>query len=1401
MSFKIENAQNINVLKEKLAYKLNTAPEFLYIYPDLTLDSVNFVDKTDVVDIPLENVLSKEENVVVIDVFKYVNNLQVLDDFYRTVNILLEWDESNTESIFIPLYLDKFNKTYPSDIVDSLLAAYQFDIPKIIEYNKNVTFEEIETILSSFESSITTFLENYSIKTEDRTVSETNFENKKYTKTILTQTVTTTLDLNDPELAYCNLDILFNSIALNKSYQLAIYKNLAKIHEDLQYSVNIDYNTFNSINIYSDIESEYDKPKIKIYIEDNYAKIEFKNSDYKIVEILGNLLNFDDFELSEKAESPKLSNITSIINFPGTYINLYILLDLFLVSVNNNTVYTNILSKFSATEKVFTDKMFSCRLIYRTTANHLVVANVKQICYTVQKIKPNSSVFVDSCDKNLQISITKCKNGDDLDEFLRDFNIVISKIYETQKESIVASYEEMGININIIDSESEINFSANNMPCKLEKGSEEKQFLATVYPYLFKPEPIEQLYQRDDFRLIENIKGTNYLSSCTKRPIVISDEEAQQKIADNNGIEPLSLKKYPENTIQMPLRKDIPANKQPLIEPMWFYCESKEDMQNRGDFDKLSDREKKSADSTRLGFVANNSVTPSPGVDTVTGEKIKLQLPCCYKPLLKTTSSSKMPKTGESMVKNGNLGELPDLVNKLLTNCAEEEFRSFNRIGVVNSPKSLTKEDVRESFLECILTATNNMDRKPEIKKSLALYIPLAKQSLPHMTTDEIYEKYFSENATEYIDPFYFLRMFECLFTCNIIVLRKDSIGDTKKSIQISFVVPYFKHMLYINEHESYLTKSALGRKTIIIYEHRGGAPTPFYSCELITATDKIGLRPQIFPFNNTFIANLREVKEFCFDNSIIDNDLKYIEGANYPELWRWNKIIKFERQYIDEYGKTRQLLGVLKNTHLDEFPFIINISPIEPLPIICVSENPLELTEEIADEDWFEIYNAFLICISHSSYVNEDINQHTKTISGKLGLIYFEIKKNSSVESTEPLSEIKNYNDLKNIALSLKSLFIWMFSNFISDDTIENKYIENFIELKTIEVENCIYENPTEFLSIEKNPGYFLDGKLKVEKNSSITERLIYYLNLESKNIEKLKEYKNRYIIENYFDSAGNYKIYNNQTIAKILPDNYNSTDNFKILQLNKWFEELLGKPLTENFQTSMLYGIKLAEVAKIITNSLRRGSVNINKVKLPEISYVDLDQDTKSVISDKVKNNINIYNKCLQNNVPNSDNYTLDYNKFKTILSITKNINNIYTSIYELQKYIRSIPSFVNKTLKEKIAFNDKHKIHNSFQKDSNGVYFVSNYYTDGKLSLCSNTVSIEDALKSAIKWNNYRSFYKSAKNYNINFSNYPIARLLPNGENNYTVTKINEGLPEEKPAKIAFVFGTAQVTPVLN
>ena len=177
MSFKIENAQSINDLKEKLAYKMKTAPEFLFTYPELTLDSLNFIDKTDVVNIPLKQVLSSEqENVIVIDVFNYVKDLTTLDDINGTVNILLEWDENNSESIFKPLYLNKFNQIY-SPMVDTYLLAFQSEIPEIIEYNKSNSFEEIETIVSNFEDDITSFLENYSLLTEDQTVSEIIAEN------------------------------------------------------------------------------------------------------------------------------------------------------------------------------------------------------------------------------------------------------------------------------------------------------------------------------------------------------------------------------------------------------------------------------------------------------------------------------------------------------------------------------------------------------------------------------------------------------------------------------------------------------------------------------------------------------------------------------------------------------------------------------------------------------------------------------------------------------------------------------------------------------------------------------------------------------------------------------------------------------------------------------------------------------------------------------------------------------------------------------------------------------------------------------------------------------------------------------------------------------------------------
>jgi hypothetical protein len=1384
MSTKIEitDAKNVEDLKNKLAYELKTSPEFLYISGDSLNNTSNSLPTKFVTfkDNKQSNIQDYTKNTrIVIDIFNYVENMDIDHLFDVSVDsdivYLTKWDD-DSNPLFMPLYLYKL---YQDDSLKNMIAVVLAgmsgsNVEKLREYFDRNTEDEIISTVQAFEKNRQKWLEEYQKSIKISQISELTDESDiKYTKEILSQIVTVTIDTSTEETQYFNLDVMFNTLLLNNDYKLAIYKDLAKIHKDLEHTVNINYNTFNSIHIYPNIYSEYSEPEIRVYIDDDYnikiASIN-KGAKDKIVQIISKLFNLDPGLIDKSAE---ISNITGAINYENKYINKYILLDLILnKKFLSEESHKEIVSKFSTNEKIFTDKMFSSRIFFKTKSNKIIVANVKQICNTVTSKPPHA---FKNCNKNLQVNIAKCKDDNSLSEFLYYFNNLITVVYDGNKDNIIQSYEAAGININIINDDSQLTLSANDVPCKLEKGSEEKQFFATLYPYLFKPEIIIKSQHKDDFRNIESLKGTDYLSSCSKKPIVISEEEARNKIEQNNGVIPDSLVKYPTNTIKMPTRSDIPSNKPPFIYPIWFYCKNKADMEKSGELENASERVIKSADSTSIGFIGRNTITPTPGKDLVTGETVPLKLPCCYKPRTKSTSSSKLPnsKTGNSMVKDGFYGDLPPLILDLIKNAAKDTELSeirFNRLGVVSADSPLSPMTVRDSFFKCMLIATENDYNEDDIKKSLILYSPIAKQSLPDMTVDEIYEKYFSENATEYIDPFYFLQMFEVMFNVGIIVLRRDNFGDEQ---QITNVVPYYRHLLYKNQYESISQSIELKRKTVLIYEHRGGAPTPFYSCELIVAQNDAEIIAR-FNTNRGFIENITECKYYCFDCYSLENKLKAGRTRNEPDIWKWDAIIKFEKQYIDEYGKTRQLLGKLRSQKYAEFMFILNVSPIEPLPIICVSDTKLRLIEEILPIDfdilYSEIYNS-IPNVSKGTPYSPYIDYSKDLLKGEFGLVQFSIERKISNLSLEK-SELDKYKLYKNTALSLKSLFIWLFSKFMANTDDVEKTMDNFLNLNTIIEENCYYNNPTEFLSFDKNPGYFIDNKLKLE-SINIRNRLVYYLNIACKNQQKINNYKNRHIIEGYFDNIENYNTYDDQIISKVLSSKYNTNNNIKSLQIIEWLEKIINKPLTESFEILMLYGTKLAEAVSILENNIAR---SLNKpIKLSVIQYVDLDLDDKNIIESKIRNNIGIYNNFINSNqIPNKDNYILEWNKFKREASIRKNIKNIYNSIYAIQKFFKDIPSFINKSIKDKILYNNKHRIHKNFQKYESNVYFHSN--GSNSISLCYNATNIQNSIKCGKLWNDTGMFdNKNLNNPKIKMTDQSLECLFPVNKNAYITKKV--------------------------
>jgi len=1412
----ITNVKDVAELKDKIAYELKTSPEFLYISGD-SLNNTNnslptkFVRKSNIQDV-LD--VYDEKTRVVIDVFDYVKKMADDDllDFGADSDIskLTEWDDK-LNPVFIPLYLSKF---YQNEYLKTMINVFLTSSGEKIRNYYNVNESKILDQFKTLEKNRVKWLASYQQSIEISQISELGEKaDIKYTKEILSQAVVITIDTSKQETKYFNLDVMFNILILNDDFKLAIYKDLAKIHKDLEHTVNINYTTSNSIHIYPNIDSDYSDPEIRLYIDDdNNIKITSisKETKHTISTIVCKLFNLQPELIDNSGE---VSNITAAINYENRYINKYILLDLILnKEILTDESHQEIVSKFNTNEKIFTEKMFSSRIFFKTKLNQIIVANVKQICNTVTS-KNAKHAFKD-CNRNLQVNIAKCKNDNSLSEFLYYFNKLITIVYDANKDSIIQSYENAEIDINIINDSSQLTLAANDVPCKLEKGSDEKQFFATLYPYLFKPEIIANSQHKDDFRTIETLKGTDYLSSCSKKPIVISEEEANEIINKNNGVIPESLMKYPKNTIEIPLRSDIPSNKSRLIHPMWFYCRNKKDMQNSGALENASERVEKSADSTRIALMTKNTITPTPGIEEGTGKVIQLKLPCCYVPSKKSTSASKIPNTntGNSMVKYKSFGDLPPLILKLFKDASQNTEWSesrFIRFGVVNYNNLLSRFTVRDSFFKCLLTATENNKNEEDVRRSLALYTPIAKQSLPDMTVDEIYTKYFSENATEYVDPFYFLQMFEALFNVSIIVLRRDNIDNNQ---QITNVVPYYRHLLYKNEYERVLQSTALKRKTVLIYEHRGGAPTPFYSCELIVVQNDAEIIKK-FVTNQYFIQNIKDVNYYCFECYSLENKLKAGLTRNKPKIYEWDNIIQFEKQYIDEYGKTRQLLGKLRSQSYSQFMFILNVSPIEPLPLICVSDTKLNLTEEITPQDFAILHleiDKGIGKVSIGDPNSPHIGYSSNLLKGEFGLIKFSIERKVSSLSLEK-SELDNYKLYKNTALSLKSLFIWLFSKFIASTSDEEKTMDNFLKLNTIININCHYNNPTEFLSFEKNPDYFIDNKLKLE-NANIRNRLVYYLNIACKNWGEIINYKDKDIIEGYFDNIENYNKHDDQIITKVLSDKYTTNSNMKSLQIIEWLEKITNKPLTESFEISMLYGTKLAEAIKILEYNLSRS--RNTPLNSKTVEYVNLDKDDTKIIQAKIQNNVKIYNTFINSNkIPNKDNYILDWNKFKTERYIRKNIENIYNSIYAIQRFFKGIPSFTNESIKDKILYNNKHKIHKEFQKYNSNTYFHRN--NSNSISLCYNTTNIENAMKCGNSWNSIGMF--DHNNSKISITEQPIKCLFPVNKNAY-ITKYGDlqednddfiDLNEEKApendkgkiVKIAFIHNSPDIAIVMN
>jgi hypothetical protein len=1290
---------DIKLLKQYIAYELRTLPEYLFFMPNNNFDdyvNIKVIDDYNNYDIDQPNEIGVvnlysiiiETDIPADTIPTFPNNLELID----TISLL---------------WAINFTTKFPG------MAEYYQDAWKSVFNDFNIYLENppIDT-LQSIQDKIAEFRLKH--ENEYNQVKLDIYNNTEESSKFFTKSQSVTIIV--PLTIYSNLDDVFNSLVLNKHYQLALYRNFCKIYETFNQNIDINYNTYNYISIYgaSKENKNSNSPEIIIKQADNNIKIILNDSSgVNKDEIFINIQ-----KLLDKIPNDLLfylSNIKGYIEFYNIIVSKYVLQDLFL---NSNI---ELCKKFSVNDVSIGKKMYSTYVHY-TTGNFKVTGNIKQIC-----VRSNEEQTINQCKHLLRVDIFTAPTEDAIINFLTDVNEIIRNIYPVEAPKLAIDYEQFNVNIFVENYNS--TKVKNAKICKDEIAIDEKGFFASINPYLFKPEPIKQKIFANDFRTIEKINGTDYLSLCTTKPQIITDEQARILLSEDPENEKCLLL-YPPEPVLVPVRDDIPDSILPIIKPTWYYCESYDDVVRRIDkYNKqnpsakqktITKRVEKGARENRIIGLRSNPITPS----------TNLLLPCCYSDEKRMPTVDKVTKSGptnflkkEKMANVNQEGILPYEINYTL-NKAIGVDSDFVRLGV---SRSNTQNDVANSLLDCLNISTGNdfTRSSPEIINN----IPICKQSFPDLTVDSIINKYFTEDSVEYLDPYYFIRLFEIVYRCKIFIFRKDTIEGLTNN-QITMVVPYFLDNLYKNNYN-------IKNEAVILYEHRGNQVTPYFTCELIRVKSKSLKQTDL-----NFINNLIQIENYCFSSYILKN--KVIETDFINEM----NSLTFHRQYIDNIGKTRQLEFSIGNAQR----FIMDITPIEPINVDVSVE---------------KMYNKYIppetIKMLSENLKYSNTNDDNTIINGQIQSVEYTIV---GVKTAKIESKLENFIKTKNVALCLKSIFNKLFSIFlyIKKYDVESglNKIDEFIAENINIIPGFAYDYDLITPVIDDNEQFYSNNKLVLD-SEEVLNRLIFNLKVLSKFENKIINYKDNIHIENFFSSASNFNKNNNQIITPIFSSKIEEDLNIKIYKIQKWIEEITNESFTKNYQSTLLFGSKISEVINILMP-------NNSYV----IKYTDIDVDIAKDRNLKTNYNINEFNNRLKYLKINKK---LNPKKFYGVKSVLNYTDDLYNILLELQNKFVNIPKFENAVLLNKLNFNDKFKINNNLLTQFNGPYFVQNkLITNNSLNLCRNSLEFSKSISSSKFWS-INDYLDSTEN--ILYQKYinTIELLYMKSDDNY-VTKIIDG-----------------------
>jgi len=511
-------------------------------------------------------------------------------------------------------------------------------------------------------------------------------------------------------------------------------------------------------------------------------------------------------------------------------------------------------------------------------------------------------------------------------------------------------------------------------------------------------------------------------------------------------------------------------------------------------------------------FVCIKKDHPFPGIRVNLGSNAATYpfVPCCFKkPQItafsgslydeiynrnprKKTNKKQVVLSSEKLLGSKRLGELPGIVNQVLSRYVETEGIIFYRNGVPTSASSL---------LHCIFEALqyqkylNNVDKdanitpKTDLEKEdfvinfrrnlLKVQLPnidVSKQELYDFNNNEIQELLVNTNV--FLDPALYVRIIEELFNINIYVFT------TPKNNEGSFA------MVEMPRHKLFHTRRFNpARQTILIFKYWEDSHIP--QCELIVSYDKQehNIIERIFQNEMSNIIHDIIIKTTnTLTWSIDPNNINVTTRKNlYNSINSYeilNKSGKIIGQFIDGYGKCRGFQFSPSDIYIGNLTVMIPPAQPENVPTLT------ELTVLSNVDSVFKVFGNNPTFVS----MNED-----KLING-LWYKILDLDEGFYI----PITPIVNDVRLSDVPIGSKNPFFTNGKNLIKRLNELNKI--NKIILQIIQ---------WLFLHSEMNLRDFIEIHMTVPKERQIVDSETYY------NIRRVPR---KFPILNNFDEALDY-------------------------------------------------------------------------------------------------------------------------------------------------------------------------------------------------------------------------------------------------------------------------------------